>query len=477
MKRTSKILKSILKYIGLVLLLLIAAVLVSIPISRFSSKSPITTGEKLEKMAIRNVHVVPMDSNYVRNNQTLLIENGKITKIQSDSLIIPSDFKILEGNGKYVVPGLKDMHAHIFDRTDLSLYLSYGVTTVRNMMGFPMHLRWRKEVASHEFVGSTMVTASPTINMGDDTGGPFHKVVEDSAQASEAVKKYYERGYDFIKIYDGLNEDGFAGVMAEANKLNMDVAGHPPYHVSLDHILNSKIVSIEHVEEVFQGLLHFKYNDSIAHNLARSLKAHNTVITVTLSAYYNLYRTVVDKDAFLSGIPTEYITPMIRLIGEKQLEGWKTTSKESYDWTVKKYVVMERLVSILREEGVTFLLGTDTGPNLTVPGLTLHDEMQLLSGLGLSNYEILVSGTREAARVLHQEGDKGILTEGVKADFLLVNNNPLEDLNTLRAPEGIFTNGRMYSHKDLQDLKAFSRDHHASYYITLGRFLEQVFTK
>ncbi len=464
-----------LKILGIGLASIVALVLIllllSVPISRAHENLPPSVGVNIDKLALRGVSIVLPDSNQVLSDQTLLINQGKIAGIQADSVDIPSGFEIKEGDGRFVMHALADMHVHIFDRTDLALYLSYGITHVRNMMGFPMHLRWRDELQSGRMVGSTMVTASPTMNHGED-GGPFHKFLESPEAAEKAVIDAKMEGYDFIKIYDGLTPELLEKVASTARDQNLEFAGHPPRSVELADLYKSGIASIEHVEEVFQGLLRFKFDEEKAREIAQDLKRSGIPVTVTFSAYNHLYRTVVEKDAFLRELPIEYISPMTRFIGQKQLAGWINTSEKGYDWTVKKYAFMKKLVKILQDEGVTLLLGTDQGPNLTVPGWNLHREIEMLQEAGLSPQQIICSGTSQAAPILKSASFPGSLKVGSAANLVITWGNPLQEIGTLEMPSAVISRGKWYDHHMLKELRTYALEGQSPWYITLGRFLE-----
>lgn len=471
-KIIKRVVLSLLALIGLLLLTLAAL----IPLSRVHQNLPPLVGEPIQEWAIRNVNLVRVDSGDVVPNQTLLLSAGTITAIQPDSLPVPAGVTVKNAEGRFVMHALADMHVHIFDRTDLALYLSYGITHVRNMMGFPMHLRWRGEVEQRELVGSTMVTASPTLNHGGG-GGPFHQHVASPEAARDAAQAALAKGYDFLKVYDGLSAEQLAAIRAVAEDADVAVAGHPPYALSLEEVYGSGLASIEHVEEIFQGLLDYAFDEAQAREIARNLREAQIPVTVTMSAYNHLYRTVVDKDAFLDTLPVAYISPLTRFIGKKQLAGWKETSQEGYDWTVKKYAFLEQLVRILHEEGVTLLLGTDMGPNLTVAGWSMHREMQLLTDIGLSPQTILRSGTVDAAPVLASSSFAGQIEEETQANLILVQENPLNNLDILREPHAVVTQAHWYDANALAMLRDYAREEQSPWYITLGRFLDHIWQK
>ena len=471
-----KIIKKVFVFLGytvaFILILLICAVL-------FSKKdygtpdSPL--GESINSIAIKNVHVISMNENEeeVQHNRTVLIDNGRITIIQSDSLPFSSKYIIKEGNGKFLLPGLIDMHAHVFDRSDLPMYLGYGVTTVRNMMGFSMHIRWKRQVKEGVYPGSSLITASPTINGGDDTG-PFHKNIETSEEAVAAVNKYKEKGYDFIKVYDGLNIDQFKNIIKTATQNNMYVAGHPP-NIPLEELLNSSIVSIEHTEELLQFLDEEKSEESMR-VLAKKLKAFNKAVTLNLMAFNRINKVSQEGNKYFSSLQKEPLNPVVKFIGTKQLEIYTKAGPKYKVYAETKFAAMKNLSRILVEEGVTVLFGTDSGPNfITAGGISVLEEMKLLETAGISRFEILKSATFNAGQVL-QNSNLGKVVLNAKADLLLLNENPLENLDALKNPEVIISNSLWYSKEGIQNLRKLGKEK-ATTFMTIGRFLDHLISK
>ena len=413
-----------------------------------------------------------MTDSRVLTNRTVFISGSSILAIQSSNEPLPPGLTLtINGEGKYITPALIEGHTHVFDRADLAAYLVHGVTLVRNMMGFPMHLRWRDQVAGGEFPGSQMITAAPTINGELTDTVPLHLNISSPGEGRDAVARFKAMGYDFIKIYDGLSPEQFEAIISEARLQGMAVAGHPPHHVDPERIITAGLTSLEHVEEIFQGLLAFEFDEERAQQIAREMRDAGLPVTVTLSAYERIYRCVTEGEDYLNRLDDKKINPLIRYLGHQSLDGWTNPHPDGRDWTIRKYKFMERVVQILRRNGVTLLLGTDTGPNLTVPGETLHDEIRLLSALGLTNFEIISSATADPARVFGIK-NRGTIEIGAEAELLLVERNPLEDLSSLRAPIGVLTNGRWYNEEELEKIRTLSTMH-SNAYVTLGRFLDQ----
>lgn len=462
--------------LGLVVLLIITLVTATL----FSKKdygTPSTKiGGEIEKLALTNVNIVSIvDNDSVLTDKTILIENGRIKSIIEDFLDVPDTYTVVNLKGKYIAPGLIDMHTHIFDRSDLPMYLGYGVTTVRNMMGFPMHLRWREQVKANEYPGPELITAAPTINSGGN-GSPFHKNIVEVQEGIDAVKEYKELGYDFIKIYGGLNEEQLEGIMGEAVKNDLFVAGHPPKDIALADLLKYDIKSYEHVEEMVQSLMDYELDTILGRKVAKELKQGGAKMTLTLSPFHNIYKATLEGDDFLNTIPKEKINPFVRLIGKRQLGEWVDTNEGAYKWNKEKYECMESLTRILYEEDVELLLGTDTGPSLTVPGITLHDEIELLKNAGIPNLDILRSGTINAARALGKIDELGSIEKGKRANLIVLEANPIDDMSSLREPLMILNNGMVYDREAILKLRKLGSDK-SNLLMTIGRFVDHMYQK
>lgn len=461
--------------IGAIILALALFIGLSIPIAQVAESKIENPGISINKVVIRHVNLVPMDSNHVLRDHAVFIDDNVISQIVIDSLAVFTGYQVIDAKGQFLLPGLLDMHAHIFDRSDLINYLAYGVTRVRNMMGFPMHLRWKRQWATGDYPGSEMVTASPTLNFGEGTD-PFHKTLGKKEDAAAVVQHYFEDGYDFIKIYDGLTQEQFTTIMKKSKELGLKVAGHPPILVDREELLNSNLVSFEHIEEVYNTYMNREKDDSLALVLAREFAKAKMPVCITLSAYHNIYQASNNKEHFLQEVPYDQINPLLKLIGNKMLGDYLNPSDKLRTAIAAKRGYLSKLTKLFYDEGVPLIFGTDTGPNLTVPGYTVHQELQFLSEAGLPNFNILKSATLDAAVVLGEEKTVGSISVGKRAEFLLVATNPLMDLKTLKQPTAIMANKVWYDSAAIQTLTKLGKKK-SGMYVTMGNLLSQFFNK
>jgi len=472
MRKLKRTLKIFLKGLLSILILLVLLLILSIPYGRTSEKKMIELGVNYQKIVIKGVHILPMETNQVLYNQNIYIDNGSIWNITPDTVPLFADFEVIEAKGKFILPGLIDMHAHVFDRTDLPQYLSYGVTTVRNMMGFPMHLRWKEQLKQNKLIGGNLITSTPTINSGDNSG-PFHIAIEGADEAKVVVNEYIDLGYDFIKVYDDLDSLQLNAIEKTAKLKNVKIAGHPP-KITLKGLLNSSLVSIEHSEELLK-FLDKKYSEKSMRALAKKIKASNKAVTINLLAFNRINRIVQEGLTYYESLQSTNLNPVTRFIGRKQLEVYTKAGPKYKAFAVNKYRAMEKLSKILNEEGVTILFGTDSGPNFIAAGPAIIEELQLLKNAGLPEYDILKSATCNAAKILGRN-DLGSISIGSKADLILIDKNPLNNLQSLSKIEYVFSNKKYYTNTQLDKVRSIGEDKQNTY-ATIGLFLEHLINK
>jgi hypothetical protein len=225
------------------ILLALAPILICASRPALQRTSGITEGPA----AFVNVTVVPMDGDRLLSHQTVVVRDGRIAEIGPTARVhVPSGARRIDGRGKYLMPGLADMHAHPQSSLDLMLYVADGVTTVRTM-GSPPDLRhWRSEATASRLPSPAIYTAGPVLDGPSQIyqGGP---AVVTAAAAAQAVREQYTAGYDFIKVYNSLSREAYEAIVAEARRLGMPVAGHVPISVGLRGALAARQASIEHL--------------------------------------------------------------------------------------------------------------------------------------------------------------------------------------------------------------------------------------
>lgn len=389
--------------------------------------------------AFVHANVVPMDSDRVLRDQTVVVEAGRIRAVgPSASTTVPPGARRIDCAGGWLTPGLADMHVHVYAPEELTLYAVNGVTTVFNLDGRPAHLSWRKRIASGELLGPSIYSAGPMFNR---PRSPEEAVAE--------VDRQSDAGYDAVKIYNQVSAAEYPALTAEAKKKGLVLVGHvarePGYEATL-----AAGQSIAHAEELLYTFFNPDRLNDVAHPLDTSLipkaveitKQSGVSVIPTLIAFKNIVRQAEDVRAYLKDPNLGYIPPTMRL----QLEPARNTyanrfAPEIVAALAVDYEFQRQLVKALHKGGVPILTGTDASW-LGVPGWCLHDEIAILQDLGFTPYEAIRAATVDPARLLRHEDDFGTVAPGRRADLILTRESPLEDARRLRDSEGVMVHGR-----------------------------------
>ena len=402
---------------------------------------------------IENVTVLPMDGRDSLSNQIVVVRGATIERIAAaGSIIVPVGAIRVDGRGQYLIPGLADMHVHPYDSDGLPSYLAYGVTTIAVMHGFPDVVAWRERVKRGELVGPTIYTAGPTVN-GYPAGNPLFVSVEDPAAARAVVREQHEAGYDFIKVYSMLEAPEYEAILAEARRLGMPVFGHIPWSVGYRGAMERGQAAVAHVEEFFNVGI----QDSMFADAVRSARQHGTAVTANLYAYAEMLTESADIPALLRSPEMRYHSPAG--LSEKLPSSNRSqrSDQAGFDSFLRRQSPrMRRFVKMLFDAGVPVFGGTDT-ETFGFPGQSLIGELHELVLAGLTNYQALECATRlpGAFIALHVRGEQrsGTVTEGNRADLVLLDANPLVDLENLKRVRGVIARGRMYTAAAIQALR------------------------
>jgi imidazolonepropionase-like amidohydrolase len=413
-------------------------------------------------VAFTNVSVVPMDEERILEDQTVIVRDGVIESIlPSEEISVPDGAMIVGGRGKTLMPGLVDMHVHIEEENELLLFVAHGVTTVRNMwgssgvklwLGFADQLDLREKINAGKLFGPTIYTSGPVLE-GTPPTTPFMMVVETAEEARKQVFEQVEAGYDFIKVYDYLKPEVYTAVIETAEELGIPVIGHVPFQVGLDGVLESGQVSIEHQtgyldpDAVELNILEDRIEDYVEKSRESGVWVVPTIV---------LYQHTVPVDA----IESMEARPEMRTISPRMKRIWRMftrTLEEAHTYKGSDYpgdmvALSKRMVGELHAGGVRLLLGTDTDNAYLVPGLSVHEELQLLVEAGLSPYEALLAGTREAAEALGVLEAFGTVEEGKRADLILVEGNPLEEVANASRRVGVMLRGHWLPEAQLGEI-------------------------
>lgn len=445
--------------------------IISIPISLHDGSIGEGIGSEYSTLAIRNVTVIPMDSdtNQTLPHQVVFIREGVIESIQQDhGQDIPAD-KTIDASGKYLIPGLMDAHAHYFDVADLPQTIAYGVTHARIMMGMPMHLRWRDKIQSGTIIGPNLIIATPTLNAGNDVG-PFHLNLDNVDNVFLKIEDYHRKGYDFVKIYAGLNEVQVNEVFSAATSLNMKSAGHLPESVNPVLFLKNRPASIEHLESIAEVVFNNKPDSVNMERFAESLTNNKVVVVPTMGVINNYSRAIKEGGTF-SKPYSSYVNPLIeKMFVIRNVERALNASEGLERAFIKENKTNQTIFRGLHQHGITIASGTDSGPMYVINGLSLLEELELYVDHGFSPYKALESATRNTAQ-LFGLNNSGQIRVGFNSNLVLLNKNPLLEISAIKDQEIVITQGKYFNAEDLASLKKLSKNK-TGYYATIIRLLE-----
>ncbi len=401
-------------------------------------------------VAFTNVTVVPMDSNRVLRGQTVLVEQGRIRSVGPVADVdVPAGATTLDGTGKYLMPGLAEMHGHMpggdVEEMVMFLYVANGVTTVRGMLGQDGHLELRRKANAGEIVAPTLYMAGPSFN-GNSVSSP--------AQAAQKVRAQKDQGWDLLKIHPGLTVPEYDAMAMTAHEVGIRFGGHVPADVGLEHAIAMGQETFDHLDGFIEYLNAF--DEPIDQGRLREL-----VATVKAADAWVVPNMVLwDVGVIGRGdARTMAAYPEMRYWPKQNIprvvegvEGWigrhaggaqrvRANPAAADLWAANRLAVLKAL----SESDVGILLGTDSPQIFSVPGFSLHREMQAMADAGMSPYEILVSGTRAVGEYFRRSDTFGTVAVGRRADLILLNSNPLDDVGNVADRAGVMVRGRWFS--------------------------------
>lgn len=405
-------------------------------------------------VAFVEVNVVPMDGEHIIERQTVIIKDGKISKIgPASKLQVPPDALKIDGRGRYLMPGLADMHMHLNYEEELVLLLGNGVTTVRNMSGFSEFLDWRKRICDGDLLGPTILTTGPIID-GNPSNFEESTIIETPEEAAKEVLAQKEKGYDAIKILSNLSPDVYEAIIAAAKEHNLSVYGHVPKRVGLERVLDSGQHSIEHMKDFYDMLLPSDSSDEQADlgkipDLAARTAAKGVWVCPTLGMYRIYAVNSEELKTICSHLSMKYVPVQHR-------DPWDEVERYLFSdqWDNKGARQMLddvfQIVKGLHDAGTKLIVGTDSPIPFQVPGFSVHRELQDFVNLGMTPYETIKAATRNAAEFLGALDEFGTVAVGRRADLILVKANPLNDVANITKRVGVMVRGRWLSESELQ---------------------------
>jgi imidazolonepropionase-like amidohydrolase len=430
-----------------------------------------------QTIAFRNVNVVPMDKERVLNDQTVLVKNGVIAEIGT-KVKIPKDAQIVDARGKYLIPGLIDMHTHLLSDGDdypdsiaedeLRVMVANGVTTIRFMIGTPEQLVLRARSAKGEIVAPTIYSASPHLT-GKEQGNNF--VVNTAEEAREAVRKSKAAGYDFIKITTFIKAEAYEAAVDEAASQNIRVVGHADARfVGLQRAFKAR-QQIEHLDGYMEELM---ADDAPTRNSISDLyiydpKNWESLDYVDESKIAKVAKATVEANPFVN--PTQHFMkntfglprteesiraqPDFRFYPRSVQDGFLNFYKRHRLFQIPaekraRWVeIRNKLIKAIYDAGGKIMAGSDTPEFLWLYGFTMHRELKALADAGLSNYAVLEAATKNPSMFFGTLDKVGTIEKGRRADLVLLDGNPLENIANTERRAGVMLKGKYYTQTEM----------------------------
>ena len=423
-----------------------------------------------------------------KRDYTVVITGDRITAIgETPKMRVAPAAQVVDATGKFLIPGLWDMHVHPQGKEYLPLFLANGVTGIRIMWGDPEDYEWRKQIGAGQLFGPRMVIASPIV----DGPKPYWRgsiSVSSEAQARQVVDKVKANGADFVKVYQFLPRDLYFAIADEAKKQGIPFAGHVPIDVSAVEASNAGQKSFEHLigilpacsthaDELLKGqqadlvedlaaakpkfwgthatqsrqMMLDSYSPEKADALFAVFKSNGTwqVPTLTLLRMF----AYGNDPAFLNDARLKYVPVRTRTSWDPAAIDGKRTP-EDFAYMKREFQRDLAVVGAMQKSGVGILAGTDTDNPFCFPGFGLHDELGLLVQAGLSPMQALQAATLNPARFLGKEKDLGTIETGKLADLVLLDANPLDEIGNTKKIAAVVSNGKLFSRAALDEILA-----------------------
>jgi imidazolonepropionase-like amidohydrolase len=429
-------------------------------------------------VAFVGVNVIPMDRERVLQNQTVIVKNGVIAEIGDARRVkVPKDAVTVDGKGKYLMPGLVDMHTHMLSDDDfpdalaedeLRIMVANGVTTIRFMIGTPEQLALRARSAKNEIVAPTIFSASPHLT-GREQGNDF--VVNTPEEAREAVRKSKAAGYDFIKITTFIKAECYDAAVDEAAKIGIRVVGHADSRfVGVERAWKAK-QQIEHLDGYMELLVkddspvkgsvsdlyiydinNWKSLDFIDESripdVAKKTVAANPFVDPTQHFMKNTFGRARSEESIRAQPDFRFYPARIQ---DRYIDFQKRTrlNQVPLETRARWIAYRDKLIKAIYDAGGKIMAGSDTPEFLWLYGFSMHRELQALKDAGLPNYAVLEAGTRNAHEYLGTLSKNGTVEEGKVADLILLNANPIENVSATWDRAGVVLRGRWFAQSEM----------------------------
>jgi imidazolonepropionase-like amidohydrolase len=434
-------------------------------------------------VAIENVSVIEPGKSVARSHRTVVIANGVFAQVGDfGNTKIPGGARRIDGTGKFLMPGLWDMHVHWYDEKGLGLFTANGVTGMRVMYGQPEHVAWRTKATAGKMIGPRIYLGSPIVD-GPKPMWPGSFSMRSPKDAPGIVAKIKAGKYDFVKVYSFMSRESYLALVAEAKKQGLPFEGHVPLPVTPLQAAKLGQSSLEHLDGLRESssknsaMNHERFEEAMLAKdpMATTMKMYKAFGRESFRGGYDSARakqlvsdlakthmwmcptlvvlrstTSLDQPDFLKDPRLKYMSAEMRTLWQPANDfRLKARTKADWDWWREDTKAKLDMVMPLKRAGNRFLAGTDCLNPYCFPGFSLHDELAMFVELGFTPAEALETATLNPARFMGRERTMGTIARGKLADAVLLDRNPLIDIHNTKSINTVIQGGKVYSRKEL----------------------------
>jgi imidazolonepropionase-like amidohydrolase len=417
-------------------------------------------------LAIEGVTVVSTETEGTHPDRTVVIRDGRISEVGlAGEVVIPDEAVRIDGQSRYLMPGMAEMHGHLpgggaepeLVQRILFLYVANGVTLVRGMQGHPDQLTVRDDIADGRLLGPRLLVSSPAQGWGS---------APDADEAPARAREFARAGYDLIKVGEGVSADAYRALVETARDEGLPVAGHVPDHVGLFGALDAGQVTIDHLDNYVEELIPEEERTELAALWGVAQAAHLAdeeripeLVSATVEAGTPQVPTMALWENFFGDRTGEELRdalPEVRYMPRETVDGWVdglASLKETIgalEGGLRVVELRREIFRALHDGGAPFLMGTDSPQLFSVPGFSNHREMALWAELGMTPWEIIHAGSWAVAEHLGELDRFGAVREGHRADLILLEANPLDDVGNVERRAGVIVDGRWLPEEEIQ---------------------------
>ena len=461
---------------------LLLLLLLQVPPSADSKLIPLP-----KALVFTHVTIIDATGAPANSDMSVVIIGDRISELgRTRDVRIPEDAQVVDATGKFLIPGLWDMHVHWYLKDYLPLFIANGVTGVRIMWGASVHHQWRKEINGGTLLGPRLVIASSIVD-GPNPIWPGSVSVGSAAEARQAVTDARNSGADFIKVYSRLPREAFFAIADESKNQGLTFAGHVPQAVTVEEASDAGQKSIEHLTGILTScssreseirqmdadrskaqtgrmpdqatiraqtrMVLDSFNAEKANILFARLKRNKTWQCPTMTVLRSV--ASLDDATFRSDPRLKYMPPAVTVPWDPTKDfRFKERTAEDFELSRLAFKKQVEIVGLMRRAGVGFIAGTDVLNPFCFPGFSLHDELALLVSAGLTPMEALQAATHNPARFLGKEKELGTVEKGKVADLVLLEANPLEDINNTRRINAVVLGGKLIPKSEVERMLA-----------------------